>query len=114
LLELAGAEDEVSGGDLVAERLADLADAERWLLAARGEHVREVHENALGGFRAQVVESGLVIDDAEVGLNEAGEGLRLGPLSARATVRARDVCHPVLGSTALLRLECLDEVVLAM
>src|ERR1022692_1505088 len=32
LLELAGAEDEVSRRDLVAERLADLADAERDLL----------------------------------------------------------------------------------
>ena len=36
LLELAGAEDEVARRDLVAERLADLADAERRLLARRG------------------------------------------------------------------------------
>jgi hypothetical protein len=35
LLELAGAEDEVARRDLVAERLADLRDAERRLLAAR-------------------------------------------------------------------------------
>src|SRR5690606_16595723 len=35
LLELAGPEDEVARRDLVAERLADLADAERDLLARR-------------------------------------------------------------------------------
>jgi hypothetical protein len=35
LLELAGAEDEVARGDLVAEALADLGDAERRLLAGR-------------------------------------------------------------------------------
>ena len=35
LLELARAEDEVARGDLVTERLADLADAERRLLARR-------------------------------------------------------------------------------
>jgi hypothetical protein len=33
LLELAGPEDEVAGRDLVAERLPDLGDAERDLLA---------------------------------------------------------------------------------
>src|SRR5690606_34288566 len=36
LLELAGAEDEVAGGDLVAERLADLGDPEGNLLARGG------------------------------------------------------------------------------
>ena len=35
LLELAGAEDEVARGDLVAERLADLGDPERRLACAR-------------------------------------------------------------------------------
>ena len=35
LLELAGPEDEVLRGDLVAERLTHLGDAERWLLAGR-------------------------------------------------------------------------------
>jgi hypothetical protein len=39
LLELAGAEDEVAGRDLVAERLADLRDAERRLLARVVMHV---------------------------------------------------------------------------
>src|SRR5699024_8665214 len=44
LLELAGTEDEVARRDLVAEALADLADAERRLLAGGVEHVGEVDE----------------------------------------------------------------------
>ena len=68
LLELPGAEDEVARGDLVAERLADLADAERRLLAGRLHHVGEVDEDALRGLRPQVVQAGLVLDRAEVGL----------------------------------------------
>src|ERR1700687_904936 len=36
LLEFAGAEDEVAGGDLVAKALADLADTERRLSWGRG------------------------------------------------------------------------------
>jgi hypothetical protein len=51
LLELAGAEDEVAGRDLVAEALADLADAERRLLARALLHVGVVDEDALGGLR---------------------------------------------------------------
>jgi hypothetical protein len=50
LLELAGAEDEVAGRDLVAEALADLADAERRLLARRLLHVEVVDEDALRGL----------------------------------------------------------------
>ena len=111
LLELARAEDEVAGRDLVAERLADLADAERRLLARRGEHVREVHEDALRRLGAEEVQARLVVDDAEVGLHEAREGLRLGVLALRAAVRARHVGEPVLGRAALARLEVLDEVV---
>ena len=53
LLELARAEDEVAGRDLVAERLADLRDAERRLLARELQHVLEVDEDALRGLGAQ-------------------------------------------------------------
>src|SRR5215211_5898026 len=44
LLELARAEDEVPGRDLVPERLADLRDAERRPLARELQDVLEVHE----------------------------------------------------------------------
>src|SRR5690606_10507065 len=114
LLELARAEDEVAGRDLVAERLADLADAERRLLARRRDDVREVHEDALGRLGAEIVQARLVVDDAEVGLDEAGERTGLGPLAARAAVGAGDLGEAVLGLAALLLDEVLDQVVFAV
>ena len=111
LLELAGAEDEVARRDLVAERLADLADAERRLLA-RGLHdVGEVDEDALRGLRSQVVQARLVLDRAQVGLQHHVEVARLGPLAAGAAVGARDrgqldgvgVGHVVLLGVPLLQ-----------
>ena len=54
LLELAHAEDEVARGDLVAEALADLADAERQLFARRALDVVEVDENALRRLGTQI------------------------------------------------------------
>ncbi len=54
LLELAGAEDEVAGGDLVAEGLADLGDPKGRLLAGEAEHVLEVDEDPLRRLGAQV------------------------------------------------------------
>src|SRR5690606_13172384 len=114
LLELARAEDEVARRDLVAEALADLGDAERGLHAGAREHVREVHEDALGGLGAQVVEPLFVVDGAEVGLEQAGERARLGPLAARAAVLADDVGEAVLGHAALLLLVGLQQVVFAV
>ena len=111
LLELARAEDEVARGDLVAERLADLADAERRLLAGRAHDVGEVHEDALRGLGAQVVQAGLVLDRAEVGLEHHVEVARLGPRALRAAVRAGDVGQAVLRRAPLPRLELLLEVV---
>ena len=54
LLELAHAENEVARGDLVAEALADLADAERQLFACRALDVIEVDENALRRLGTQI------------------------------------------------------------
>ena len=53
LLELARAEGEVAGGDLVAEALAHLGDAERDPHPLRVEHVLEVHEHPLGRLGTQ-------------------------------------------------------------
>ena len=53
LLELAHAEEEVAGRDLVAEALADLRDAERRLHAHRRRDVLEVDEDALRRLRPQ-------------------------------------------------------------
>ena len=114
LLELAGAEDEVARRDLVAEGLADLADAERRLLAGGGEHVAEVDEDALRRLGAQVVQPLFAGDGAEVGLEQAGELLGLGPFAAGAAVGAGDVLEAVLGGAALLFLEFFLEVVRAV
>ncbi len=93
LLELAGAEDEVARRDLVAEALADLADAERRLLARRRDDVGEVDEDALRGLGPQIVQTLLGLDRAEVGLEHHVEVARLGPLALGAAVRAHDLRH---------------------
>jgi hypothetical protein len=112
LLELARAEDEVSGRDLVAERLADLADAERRLLARGLQHVGEVGEDALSRLGPQVVEARLVVDDAEEGLEEAGELADLGPLTDLVRVLGvGDVGEAVHRGVAVLGLVRLEEVV---
>ena len=54
LFKLARAEDEVAGRNLVAERLADLGNSERRLLARELQHVLEVDEDALRSLGAQI------------------------------------------------------------
>ncbi len=89
LLELTGAEDEVARRDLVAERLADLRDAERRLLARRRLHVLEVDEDALRGLRAQVRDRRVVLHRTDVGLEHQVEVAGLGERVLHAAVRAR-------------------------
>ena len=71
LLEFAGAEDEVAGGDLVAERLTDLPDTEGRTFTGRSHHIVEVYEDALRGFGAQKVQPFFVIDRTQVGFQQA-------------------------------------------
>ncbi len=111
LLEFPGAEDEVARGDLVAERLADLADAERDLLARGLQHVAEVDEDALRGLRTQVGQPGLVFHRAQVGAQQAVEHARLGEGAAVAAVRARELLEPADRRVAVLFLVGLDQVV---
>ena len=54
LLELARAEGEIARRDFVAERLADLRDAERDFLPRRFQHIFELRENRLRGFGAEI------------------------------------------------------------
>ena len=54
LFELTHAEDELPRHDLVAERLADLGNAERQLHAAGLLHVQEINEDTLRRFGPQV------------------------------------------------------------
>ena len=88
LLELAGAEDEVAGGDLVAKRLADLGDPERRLLARELEHVLEVDEDALGRLGAQVGGRAGVLDRPDRGLEHEVELARVGEVAVGALARA--------------------------
>ena len=88
LLKFAGTEDEVTGGNFVAERLTDLADAEGRLLTCRGHDIGEVDEDSLCGFGAQVVQAGLVINGTKEGLEQARECLGFGPLTTNTTVGA--------------------------
>src|SRR5207248_4989812 len=62
LLELAHAEEEVAGRDLVAKRLSDLGDAERRLAARDLQHVLEVDEDPLRRLGAQVRARSLFLD----------------------------------------------------
>ena len=93
LLELAGAENEVTGRDLVAEGLTDLADAERRLHTSRSHDVTEVHEDTLGGLGTKVVHAGLILDGTKVGLQHHVEVAGLGPLPAVAARRTSQFGH---------------------
>jgi hypothetical protein len=90
LLELEQAEDEVAGRDLVAERLPDLADAERQLLPRGREDVLVLHEDTLRRLRPQVdLRAGFrdwADRRAEHHVELAGIGQR-----AVAAVRAREI-----------------------
>ena len=54
LLKLARSECEVTGCNLVSERLTHLTDTERYLLAARSLNALEVYKNTLRRFGAEI------------------------------------------------------------
>ena len=81
-LELAGAEYEVAGGDLVTEGLADLRDAEGGPSAGGGDDVVEVYEDTLGGLRPEEGKAAVVLDGSEAGREHLVEVTRLGEIAA--------------------------------
>src|SRR5579885_3811907 len=100
LLELARAEDEVAGRDLVAERLTDLRDAEGNLASHRRLHVQEVDEDALRRFGPKIGERCRVVfigDCADGRAEHEVEGARLRPILPSA-IRTRNMpvveCSP--------------------
>ena len=105
LLELAGAEDPVLRGDLVAEALADLGDPERRLLARRLQHLAEVGEHALRRLGAQVGIGAGALDRAGLGLEHqvelAGLGEAVPSSRSSGTRRGRRACRG--GSAACTR-----------
>ena len=76
------------GRDLVAERLADLGDAERRPLARRLQHVLEVDEHALRRLGPQVDLGARALDRAGVGLEHEVELPGLGEAVLGAAVGA--------------------------
>ena len=109
LFELAGPVDEVAGRDLVAERLADLRDTERRLLARGRLHVLVVDEDALRGLGPQVRDRGGVLDRADVRREHQVELARLGEAAFGAAVRARARLGQVVGAEALVAVLAVDE-----
>ena len=73
LLELPGPENEVAGGDLVAERLADLGRAKRRPQVLGLQDVGKIDEVALRSFRAQVGHGAIVLDRADESLEHEVE-----------------------------------------
>src|SRR5207249_6185206 len=76
LLELARAEDEVPGRDLVTERLPDLRDAEGDLLPRRLQHVQVVHVDPLRRLGTQIDDRGRVLHRAHERLEHEVEHAR--------------------------------------
>ncbi|CKS74675.1 Uncharacterised protein [Mycobacterium tuberculosis] len=111
LLELAGPEDEVARSDLVAKALADLSDTEWRLLTSSCHHVGKVHEDALRGFRAQIVQPLLGLDGSEVGLEHHVELAWLRPLAGFAGFRVANVGQPVRRRMPVFGFVGLDEMV---
>ena len=109
LLELACPEDPVLRGDLVAEALADLGDAERRLLARRLEHLAEVREHALRGLGPQVRVGAGALDRAGLGLEHQVELAGLGERTLRRAVRAHVGVVEFVEAEALLALGAVDE-----
>ena len=81
-LELARAEDEAARRNLVAERLADLRDAEGQPLARRVQHILEVHEYALRRLGPQKRDRCVVFNGPYECLEHQVEVARLGQLAA--------------------------------
>jgi hypothetical protein len=81
LLELAHAEEEVTGGDLVAKRLPGLGDSERRLASRDLEDVLEVDEDSLRGLRPKEGTRALFLERADRRLEHQVELARLGQVA---------------------------------
>ena len=77
LLELTRAKGEIARLDFVAKRFADLANAERHFLARDFQHVLELREDGLRGFRPEISDVVLALHRPDVGLEHQVERTRL-------------------------------------
>src|SRR5439155_6673 len=116
LLELARAEDEVPGRDLVTERLPDLRDAEGDLLPRRLHHVQVVHVDPLRRLGTQIDDRGRVFHRAHECLEHEVEHARrrqralaaaYGTLRRRLARRALD--PRIVGAKPVLAMLAVNE-----
>src|SRR6266404_2630685 len=86
LLELARAENEITGRDFVAKRFADLRDAEREFAPAGVQDVEKIYEDALRGFGTKIDECfGIVFcRGTDVRTKHQVEGTHAGPIRLAA------------------------------
>ena len=78
LFELARAEGEIARVNFVAERLADLCDAEGNLLARDAEHVLKLREDDLCGLGTKIRDAAGFFDGADVSFEHEIKLARLG------------------------------------
>ncbi len=109
LLELTRAEDEVARCDLVSERLADLCDSERRLLAGRRLHVLEVDEDPLCGLGTEIRRVRVVLDGTDKRLEHEVELPGLGESVTLAAVRAGTAVGKIVFAESLLAVAAVDQ-----
>src|SRR4030042_3145442 len=78
VLKFPGPEDEVAGGDFIAEGLAYLADAQRQLFTGSSDHVLKVNKYALGSLGPEIDNACTFLYRTHKGLEHQVEHARLG------------------------------------
>src|SRR3989338_9221845 len=68
LLKLAGTKKEIAGRNLITERFSYLSDPERQPAMHCIQDIREIHKNALSGFRPQINDRTGIFHGTDVGL----------------------------------------------
>ena len=111
LLEFTGPENEIARRYFVAETLPGLPDTERRLLACGVHHVEVIHEDALRGLRAQVMNSALVLDGTDHRAEHAVEVLRLGEVALSAAVGTYNLRETLGWFVTVLLGECFDQLI---
>jgi len=101
LLEFTCPECKIARGNLVAERFADLADAERDLAPGGALDILEIDKNALGGFWTQVELGAGVFGNALEGLEHQVELAYIGEIPG-ATHRAGNFLFPDIGNQLII------------
>jgi len=111
LLKLAGAENKVFGNDFIAERLANLGDAERDFHPVGLNNIPVIYIDTLCGLGAQIDNACGVLSGAYVGLEHQVELARVGQLAAAvgAFLRRKVFCGDHVRPEAGLALFAVDQ-----